>query len=86
MDKKKNIECPICLEEIIFLVRTPCKHIYCFSCLLNFNETSCPLCRRELKKFMPEKMLQIILNNQKNKICKSDEIINIHSIIQFPPL
>ena len=53
-----NKECPICLEGIHnkFKIMTPCEHVYCLKCFMDFYETKCPLCRRELKDKIQTKL------------------------------
>lgn len=44
-------QCPICIEEVYTRpVATPCNHVYCAECLVNWLKTTdhCPMCRREL--------------------------------------
>jgi hypothetical protein len=81
-----NKECPICLDVIInkFKITTPCKHVYCLKCFMEFYETKCPLCRRELKDKIPGKMLDVIQKNTMNEPAKKS--LNIHNRMDFPPL
>ena len=48
-NKKYNIECYICYENISN-VKTSCNHFYCLSCLelhYSINDVKCPYCRQE---------------------------------------
>jgi len=50
MIKSFNNECNICFEiPKINRVLTPCKHLYCMNCLLNWFQVcmSCPICKRK---------------------------------------
>ena len=44
---EESIECPICSENIKKYVETPCRHLFCKSCIekwMNINNI-CPFCR-----------------------------------------
>lgn len=83
------MECPICFEnfENSFIVKIPCKHVFCLNCILNFINFECPLCRKSMLNKIPEKLLNIIKNNSKyEKSIKNYDSLNIFNIIDFPPL
>ena len=42
-------KCPICLDKVSFPVQLECKHIFCWSCLLQTAKkfTCCPYCRKK---------------------------------------
>lgn len=42
--KKQNIECKICLQEIIKVAIKNCGHTFCKKCIFKFNN-KCPVCR-----------------------------------------
>ena len=82
-----NKECPICLDKfnnISIKLTTPCNHEYCLKCFMDFYDTKCPLCRKELKNNLPDKMLDIILKNTKNE--RPNKGLNIYNRMDFPPL
>jgi hypothetical protein len=45
---------------------------------------TCPICRKDFKEQLPQKIQDIILTN--NKFEKKPGGLNIHSVIEFPPL
>lgn len=84
------MECPICLENTKnkFIVKTPCKHVFCMECVLQFTNTICPLCRTNNELQIPTKLLNIIKKNDKLNQFKnlSTHTPNIHNLNDFPPL
>ena len=78
--------CPICLENIKnkLFITTICKHKYCLECFLDLYDTRCPMCRKDLKDVIPNKLLNILLKNNKNN--KTTRNMNIFNEIDFPPL
>lgn len=83
------MECPICLEDLQnkFVCTTPCGHKFCLQCILTFLEPVCPMCRANVERQMPLKLLNIIQKNAKlepKKISQSG--VNVQSLIDFPPL
>ena len=79
-------ECPICLESIKekIYITTPCNHVYCSKCFMNLLDTKCPLCRKELKEYLSDKMLNSIFKNRSKELPTSN--LNFHNLIDFPPL
>ena len=51
---------------------------------MNLLDTKCPLCRKELKNYLSDKMLNTIYKNSKKEFPSSS--LNLHNIIDFPPL
>ncbi|CAH1110041.1 unnamed protein product [Psylliodes chrysocephalus] len=50
-----NKECPICFNFFQFPIKSQCGHVYCMDCIYTYWEksmwkTTCPLCRRPLKR------------------------------------
>ena len=80
-------ECPICLNNMVnlFTITTPCNHLFCINCFLDLRNIICPLCREDFKKNIPNKLLNILLKNNK-KDQPIQNTINIHNSIDFPPL
>ena len=83
------MECCICLENglEITMVRFPCSHKMCLQCLCEIIKPECPMCRVNLQKNIPKRILNIILSNKKDK--KNDNNnnnIDVGSNYQFPPL
>src|SRR5271168_2168928 len=50
-------ECCICQDHNDLLI-TSCKHIVCKTCILNWKEKTCPMCRTKLKDWV-SKTLQL---------------------------
>lgn len=56
--KINNEECPICYEVILYYKSLACKHSLCNTCFnkwnnvcsINFENTTCPICRKILIK------------------------------------
>ncbi len=44
------MSCSICMEKTKNSITTPCKHVFCNTCLTHWllENTSCPMCRNEL--------------------------------------
>ena len=50
-EKKVSAQCPICLEDTLNAVLTPCQHPFHSFCLrrsIEMNGATCPICRRNL--------------------------------------
>lgn len=71
--------CPICLEDMRDLRKTPCNHIFCSDCYTNWftGHNSCPLCR-QVKPDSPKKMLE---SKQPNPISSSLNAIYNQALI-----
>ncbi|XP_026816811.1 E3 ubiquitin-protein ligase rnf146-like isoform X1 [Rhopalosiphum maidis] len=43
-------ECPVCLGPVVFPVRTPCGHVFCFLCVKGAARQAnrCPMCRQHI--------------------------------------
>lgn len=83
------MECPICFDELKdrFIIKCPCRHIFCLDCLLSLKDFTCPICRTNFKNQMSANVQDIIKKNnrfEEKKITSSEP--NIHSYIEFPPL
>jgi len=53
------IECAICLQNCVYPVQLPCKHIFCYLCVkgVTLQSKKCAMCRREIPQdylFNPE--------------------------------
>jgi len=84
-----KMECPICLEDLEnkFVTTTPCGHKFCLQCIFTMLEPICPMCRANIEKQMPLKLLKIIQQNAKlEPKKKSQSGVNVQSLIDFPPL
>ncbi|XP_025207800.1 E3 ubiquitin-protein ligase rnf146-like [Melanaphis sacchari] len=48
--KNEFNECPVCLGPVVFPVRTPCGHIFCFLCVKGAARQAnrCPMCRQHI--------------------------------------
>jgi RNA polymerase subunit RPABC4/transcription elongation factor Spt4 len=79
------MECPICLDNKFFKIVTNCNHQICINCILLLHKPECPLCRKNLIKEIPKKLLEIINNNSKN-IKKKNNGLNLTDLYDFPPL
>src|SRR3990167_7345220 len=49
-EEGRNIEeweCPICYKFMVEPAKLPCKHVFCYDCTLEFQDTTskCPMCR-----------------------------------------
>ena len=42
--------CPICLDQFDNVIELPCKHKYCYHCILNcyYHKPVCPYCGRQI--------------------------------------
>lgn len=47
-DEENAIECSICLQNRTEFNRTDCNHFFCTSCVNNFRNNTCPLCRANM--------------------------------------
>ena len=85
MDNNKDI-CAICLEEYKnkLTIKTICNHEFCLNCFVDLYDTRCPMCRKELKDYLPDKILNILLKNCSKE--KTTRNLNIFNEIDFPPL
>jgi E3 ubiquitin-protein ligase RNF146 len=57
--ERVSIECAVCLQNCIYPVQLPCKHIFCFLCVkgVTLQSKRCAMCRREIPQdylFNPE--------------------------------
>lgn len=45
-----TIECAVCLQNCVYPVQLPCKHIFCFLCVkgVTLQSKRCAMCRREI--------------------------------------
>ncbi len=75
-------ECQICFGEQ-WVVKTPCKHLLCLSCLLQIRKDMCPTCRRPLLTSLPPEIQRILPMN--TQVVKSG-ILNINNREDFPSL
>ena len=77
------MECPICLEPTggTCTITTSCRHTFCLGCFMALRETTCPLCRHELRDELPNAMLQVMQVNT-----RPSRGLNIHNQVDFPPL
>ena len=83
------MECCICLENglNISMVRFPCSHKICLQCLCEIIKTECPMCRVDITKDIPKRILNIIDENRKDdKKSENGYNLDIGSDYQFPPL
>ena len=68
-DSNSNSICPLCLDHNRFMVRTDCKHEFCFSCMIqcsnNFN--NCSLCRNKCDLDPALLFINKIIDNKDNK-------------------
>ena len=84
------MECPICLEKLTnkFLIKTPCKHVFCLSCFSQLSSVTCPLCRSNFERNLPDEFLKIIKKNSINNPTSysNSSTPNIHNLNDFPPL
>lgn len=48
--KSEFNECPVCLGPVMFPVRTPCGHVFCFLCIKGAARQArrCPMCRQHI--------------------------------------
>ena len=55
------MNCPICYdhEKNIFMVKLPCSHSLCLSCLVSLVQRKCPICRSSLEKTIKETLKKI---------------------------
>ena len=58
-------DCPICLEPKLVIPFT-CTHGVCSKCRSELRQTTCPLCRKELKKELSRKEVKRIREIQNN--------------------
>ncbi|XP_071403336.1 E3 ubiquitin-protein ligase TRIM21-like isoform X2 [Centroberyx affinis] len=69
----QHLTCSICMDVFKDPVATACGHSFCKSCLdcnINYYDTSCPLCKHDLRK-TPE--VNIVLRNVVEQVKKSQE-------------
>jgi len=60
------IECAVCLQNCVYPVQLPCKHIFCFLCVkgVTLQSKRCAMCRREIPQdylYNPELLSQLEL-------------------------
>ena len=79
-------ECPICMTDKFYKIITNCKHTICIECILLLQKPECALCRKDLSKEIPKKLLEIINNNNSKNIKKKNNGLNIRDLDDFPPL
>lgn len=75
-------ECPICFGTY-WVVRTPCKHLLCLTCLIKLRKDECPTCRKKLYHLLPIEIQRIITMSNLNE--KTGEL-NINNHQDFPEL
>ncbi|KAL7034232.1 hypothetical protein ACKWTF_007904 [Chironomus riparius] len=51
MQEQIENECPICLQKLLYPVKLPCNHIFCFLCIKGIRKSpdavkSCAMCRK----------------------------------------
>ena len=53
---KSYLSCSICSEVFIKPVKLPCTHVFCKTCILQWerNQMDCPICRVKYKTLSPE--------------------------------
>ncbi|CAI2377627.1 unnamed protein product [Moneuplotes crassus] len=53
MESKSDYDCSICINTLVFPVKTSCGHLFCMKCMEKYLEQSpiqqCPMCRTKVK-------------------------------------
>lgn len=49
VEAKTENTCPVCLDRLKEPVTSKCNHEFCFVCLINLSQYTCPLCRANLR-------------------------------------
>ena len=70
------MECCVCLEPLDKMIKvvTPCKHELCIKCFIELIDPLCPLCRNNLKPYIPHALV------------KTTKAFNIDDPDDFPTL
>ncbi|KAG5681560.1 hypothetical protein PVAND_010980 [Polypedilum vanderplanki] len=77
MEEENLSECPICLQPLLYPVKLPCNHRFCFLCIKGIrgptqtNQTTktCAMCRQPFSIELLEQNLEMNLDS-KNKVFK----------------
>ena len=69
-EESEEFICAICLDLYFEpTILDPCEHVFCGSCLgpLGNRLSNCPICRQEIKKYVPALELYESLQNSRAK-------------------
>lgn len=79
------VECCICFNNS-YMTKTNCNHSICVNCLMDLRKIECPMCRRNLTRELPERLLQyLLIKNKKVKETKPFYMV-MNDLGEFPPL
>tara|TARA_B110000208_G_scaffold187119_1_gene244673 strand:- start:2725 stop:2964 length:240 start_codon:yes stop_codon:yes gene_type:complete len=78
------MECSICFEKDKWTCITPCGHNICLFCLINIENKNCPICRKDLLEKLPEKIKNVVKNNNYKK--KETSGYDLYNTYDFPHL
>ena len=74
LDFKQDHECCVCTETLTCPIFSICKHACCVSCVAQFKQATCPLCRDPIREFDHIKWLNgRRLEEQKNRRIDEEE-------------
>ena len=54
------MRCKLCGSKTYGLVKLKCKHIFCISCILSFNNLRCKLCDKIFYDELSDSLLKIL--------------------------
>ena len=60
------MRCQLCGDKKYGIIKLNCKHKFCLSCILNFNNLRCKLCNKIFYDELSDTLLKILAKNTKS--------------------